>query len=216
MRCHSPTKLATYHPVVLEGPGGHDQRNPALVAEQLCEILTAHWSKRPTTKPKILLTQGDPIERTGISAVTREVANKLGIPRALVCIDENIAGYHARDADRENVILEFRYSQLEAVVAQRKGPVAEQLKQNIDRMIAKKNARRAELEKPPLKSYFPEFARLQEFTKTAARHLCGEITVAHTQSKIYEFSISSFYTASLELGLMDKEDMAAPDFGAFL
>ena len=210
---HSPTKLAASHPIIMEGPTGHDQRNPAMVAGQLCENLNTHWSGRPATKPKILLIQGDPIESTGISAITREVAHKLGIPRALVCIDEDIADYHARDADRENVILEFRYSQLEAVVAQQKGPVAAQLKQTINQMIAHKNARRKVLGKPPLKSYFPEFARLQEFTKAAARLLCGEITVVHTISEIYEFSITSFYTASLEFGLWDKKDLVITDFG---
>ena len=43
--------------------------------------------------------------------------------------------------------------------------------------------------------------------KAACRHVCGgDITIAHTASDISEFSVTSFYTAGLDLGLVSSDD----------
>ena len=65
-------KLKSLHPVVIEGgTGRRDARDPDEVARRICEALRP---RLPTSRESILLTQGDPLEARGISAVTRLVA----------------------------------------------------------------------------------------------------------------------------------------------
>ena len=69
---------------------------------------------RITERQAILVTQGDPLEPTGISAITRIVADELAIPRALVTLPASIDPEHAPNAPREGVILEVGYDALAA------------------------------------------------------------------------------------------------------
>ena len=70
--------LSACHPLIIEGPGRHDTRDPASVARQLCSRLRSHWKQHPPQREVVLVTQGDPIEETGIAAITRHVASELG------------------------------------------------------------------------------------------------------------------------------------------
>ena len=106
---------------------------------------------------------------TGISAITPRVANLLGVCRGLVCLDPDIASYHAPNADRDNVILEVRYSQLTAELEKWRSGIMRELELAVDRSLERKNERRRSLAKPPLKDYFRDFALLQEVTKAACR-----------------------------------------------
>ncbi|MFM9817486.1 UNVERIFIED_CONTAM: shikimate kinase [Spiribacter pallidus] len=205
MMPHPIATIRDWHPVFIEGMGGYDQRDPAVVAEQICHRLQKHWRHRPPDRPGLLITQGDPLEPRGISAITRLVAERLALPRGLICLDEHIADYHARDADRHGVVVEMRYSQLRETLAQ--SDAAVRLEAGIDRALEQKNAKRRGLGKPPLEAYFRDFARLQEVSKAACRQLAGSITVAHTSDDIHEFSVTSFYTVGLELGLVVSGEM---------
>ena len=69
-----------------------------------------------TAKPVLLVTQGDPYEERGISAITRVVADSLGIFRALIVLDADIADYHSPNADRYKNICEISYSTLAHVL----------------------------------------------------------------------------------------------------
>ena len=198
--------LSTYHPIIIEGMGGYDSREPEAVTEWVVSGLNQHWHAHPTGKPKLLIIQGDPLEPRGISAITARVAKRLGINRGLVCLDEAIADYHARDADRDNVIIECRYSQLAAALDAHNAGALSRIETQIDRHLNDKNAQRHALGKPPLKDYFSDFARLQEVTKAACQAICGEITVAHTANEIHPFSVTSFYTVTRDLGLIDASD----------
>ena len=103
------TKLKEYAPIVVEGgTGRRDQRDPAEVARRVAAALRPRITERQT----ILVTQGDPLEETGISAITRAVADELAIPRALVTLPASIDPEHAPNAPREGVILEVSYDAL--------------------------------------------------------------------------------------------------------
>lgn len=199
--------LSKFHPVFIEGMGGYDPRDPVTVAKNVYSDLQSHWSGRqpPITKPKLVVIQGDPLEERGISAITPEVSKMLDVSRGLVCLDDDIADYHSPNADRTNVSIEFRYSDLVQILESERPGVMASLEDRIDQYLKEKNAKRKTMDKPPLKDYFRDFALLQEVTKAACRQICGELTVAHTQNHIYEFSVTSFYKAGLELGLVDEE-----------
>ena len=113
---------------------------------------------------------------TGISAITPRVARLMKehqgahVARGLVCLDPDIASYHAPNADRDNVILEVQYSQLTAELEKRRRGVMDELELAVDRSLERKNERRKSLAKPPLKDYFRDFALLQEVTKAACRY----------------------------------------------
>lgn len=201
--------LGRYHPVVIEGMGGFDSRDPKPVAANITQQLRSHWQQRPTDKPKLIVIQGDPLEARGISAITPLVAEELCSPRGLVCLDENIADYHAPNADRNNVILEVRYSQLAAILNHNQSGILQRLEAQVDRYIGEKNHQRRAMGKPALKDYFRDFALLQEVTKAACHQLSGGITVAHTSSDIHPFSVTSFYTIGIELGLMNADDLVS-------
>lgn len=204
-------KLSHYHPLIVEGMGAYDQRDPLGVAQQVCRQLTHHWARQPPTKPLILLTQGDPLSAKGISAITPLVAEHFGIPRGLIYLDEHIADYHWRDADRSNVLLALPYSAMAQYLEHSQNGIVARIASLIDRHIEEKNVTRRALEKPPLPDYFRDFALLQEVTKAACSYRCGEITIAHTNDDIAEFSVTHFYTIGLALELIDPADMVPFD-----
>ena len=204
--------LSACHPLIIEGPGRHDTRDPASVARQLCSRLRSHWKQHPPQREVVLVTQGDPIEETGIAAITRHVASELGISRCLVALDTSIDPTHKKLADMEAVSMELWYSQLAEIVSNGKGPGLEQLTSGIDEALAEKNRRAAENGRPPLAPYYRDYALLQEVTKAACKRLCGgAITVTHTisLSQVRPTSVTSFYRVGLALGMVAEQDMVA-------
>lgn len=227
-------ELARYHPVVIEGMGNYDPRPPAKVAANIVASLQSHWSScnansnatcttsDANAKPKLLITQGDPMAERGISAITPLVSEMLGIRRGLVVLDDHIDPGHTANAPRDNVIVECKYSDMLKVLKQHQGGnandmenrdstcIAKRLEDTVDAYLARKNAKRLEMDKPPLKSYFKDYAMLQEVTKAACRAVCDEITVAHTAHDISSFSVTSFYEVGIELGLLDFDRHYVP------
>ena len=124
------SELAKYQPVVVEGMGHYDPRDPHVVAKQIVSQLHRHWGNssnnisassscnNTTSKPKLLITQGDPQSERGISAITPLVGDMLGMKRGLVVLDEHIDPGHSINAPRENVILEVKYSHLLGLLEQ--------------------------------------------------------------------------------------------------
>ena len=195
--------LAQYHPLIIEGMGGYDPRDPEPIARQITFQLRERWQAQPPTKPVMLLTQGDPIEERGISAITRHLADELGVPRAMVFLDPDIADYHKPNADHQGVILEISYSALVSLLEGEHAGVISTLEQAIDKALAEKDQQRETEGKAPLQSYYRDFAMLQEVTKAACNVICGDLTVAHTSAEISPFSVTSFYELGLALGLID-------------
>jgi len=174
MLTHALLALSKYHPVVIEGMGNYDPRAAATVASNVHSQLQRHWSEQDShaddTRPKLIITQGDPLSERGVSAITPVVAKLLGAERGLVCLDPEIASYHAPNADRDNVILEMQYSELVAVLEREKGKgIVRHLETAVDQSLKEKNARRTYLGKPPLKDYFRDFALLQEVSLPSVR-----------------------------------------------
>ena len=199
--------LAQYHPLIIEGMGGYDPRDPEPIARQITFQLRERWQAQPPTKPVMLLTQGDPIEERGISAITRHLADELGVPRAMVFLDPDIADYHKPNADHQGVILEISYSALVSLLEGEHAGVISTLEQAIDTALAEKDQQRETEGKAPLQSYYRDFAMLQEVTKAACNVICGDLTVAHTSAEISPFSVTSFYELGLALGLIDAAQM---------
>ena len=195
--------LAQYHPLIIEGMGGYDPRDPEPIARQITFQLSERWQAQPPTKPVMLLTQGDPIEERGISAITRHLADELGVPRAMVFLDPDIADYHKPNADHQGVILEISYSALVSLLEGEHAGVISTLEQAIDTALAEKDQQRETEGKAPLQSYYRDFAMLQEVTKAACNVICGDLTVAHTSAEISPFSVTSFYAVGLAMGLID-------------
>jgi hypothetical protein len=199
--------LAQYHPLIIEGMGGYDPREPAPVAMQIVSQLHDRWRERPLTKPVILVTQGDPLEARGISAITRHVTDELDIPRAMAFLDPDIADYHKPNADHHGVILEIPYSLLTKVVENKHLGVMAALEQAVDRALVEKNQQRDIAGKGALQSYYRDFALLQEVTKAACNVICGALTVAHTSAEISPHSVTSFYRMGVALGLIGAEQI---------
>ena len=197
--------LSQYHPLIIEGMGGYDPRDPEPIALQMASQLRARWQADPPTKPLILVTQGDPIEAYGISAITRGVAAALQIPRVMIFLDPAIADYHKPNADHHGVILEIPYSMLTSFLDGAQPGCIITLERAIDAALANKNEQREREGKGPMQSYYRDFARLQEVTKAACNRICGEITVAHTSAEISPYSVTSFYEVGVALGLIDAE-----------
>ena len=65
------------------------------------------------------MTQGDPLDERGISAITRIMSDRLGIPRILMYLDPSIASYHAPNADRYRVSYEISFFRVEKSIASR-------------------------------------------------------------------------------------------------
>ena len=199
--------LAIYHPLIIEGMGGYDPRDAAPVAMQIVSQLRERWRAQPTVKPVILVTQGDPIEERGISAITRHVANELGIPRAMAFLDPHIADYHKPNADHHGVMVEIPYSLLTTVLESKHLGVISTLEQVIDSALDEKNQQREIEGKGSLQSYYRDFALLQEVTKAACHIICGDLTVAHTSAEISPFSVTSFYRVGVALGLIGAKQI---------
>ena len=197
-----------YHPLFVEGMSAYDTRDPARVADAVVASIRAYWEQYPPRKPPLLIIQGDPLEPRGISAITPRVAKILGLTRGLIVLDEDIADYHSSNADRDNVTFETRYSEaLAQLEHHRPGSVAE-IESAVDARLIEKNKMRVSLGKPPLAPYYRVFALLQEISKAAFAVLCGEITLVHTSQEIGEFSVTSFYTVGVDLGLMSPACIA--------
>ena len=199
--------LAQYHPLIIEGMGGYDPRDPKPIARQIACQLRERWQALSPTQPVILLTQGDPIEERGISAITRHVADELGVPRAMVFLDPDIADYHKPNADHHGVILEIPYSALTSLLERERAGVMSTLEQAIDAALAEKDQQRETEGKAPLQGYYRDFALLQEVTKAACNVICGDLTVAHTSADISAFSVTSFYQVGLSLGLINADQI---------
>ena len=204
-KTNSVESLAQCHPLIIEGMGGYDPRDPAPIALQITSQLRERWQSDPPTKPVILVTQGDPIEERGISAITRGVAAALNLPRAMVFLDPAIADYHKPNADHHGVILEIPYSVLTSLLEGEQPSCVVTLERAIDAALDAKNEQRKREGKDPMQSYYRDFARLQEVTKAACNRICGEITVAHTSAEISPHSVTSFYEVGVALGLIDAE-----------
>ena len=203
--------LAQYHPLIIEGMGGYDPRDPEPIALQMASQLRVRWQADPPTKPLILVTQGDPIEAHGISAITRGVAAALELPRAMIFLDPAIADYHKPNADHHGVILEIPYSMLTSFLDGAQPGCIIMLERAIDAALANRNEQREREGKGPMQSYYRDFARLQEVTKAACNRICGEITVAHTSAEISPYSVTSFYEVGVALGLIDTEQIMPYD-----
>ena len=197
--------LAQYHPLIIEGMGGYDPRDPEPIARQIVSRLRDRWQVQPLAKPVILVTQGDPLEERGISPITRHVADELDVPRAMVFLDPDIAEYHKPNADHHGVILEISYSALTSVLEYERPSAMSALEQTIDSALAEKNQQRERQGKGALQSYYRDFALLQEVTKAACNMICGDLTVTHTSADISPFSVTSFYQIGLSLGLVNAD-----------
>ena len=202
--------LAKYHPVLVEGMGYYDPRNPRAVATQIVSQLTSHWrlQEEAPSKPKLLITQGDPAAERGVSAITPIVSELLDIPRGLVVLDSDIDAEHAQLAPREGVIWEAQYSDMWKVLQSK--AVASDLEDTVDQYLRRKNQQRQNMGKKPLQDYFKTYALLQEVTKAACLTVCGHITVAHTANEISPFSVTSFYQVGLDLQLLDYQKHYVP------
>ena len=200
-------RLRTHHPLVIEGMSGYDPRAPEPVANHIVDRLNAHWHAKPHRKPVALITQGDPIEERGISAITRLVSDALSVPRFMIYLDPHIADYHLNDADHCRVELTLPYSALLDHLATIYPNSEALLTERINKLIDVKNRARKKLGKPPLQSYYRDFALLQEVTKAACRSLCDDVTIIQTSAEIPPFSVSSFFEVGLDLGFIRPDDM---------
>ena len=200
-------RLRTHHPLVIEGMSGYDPRAPEPIANHIVDRLNAHWHAKPHRKPVALITQGDPIEERGISAITRLLSDALSVPRFMIYLDTHIADYHLNDADHCRVELTLPYSALLDHLATIYPNSEALLTERINKLIDVKNRARKKLGKPPLQSYYRDFALLQEVTKAACRSLCDDVTIIQTSAEIPPFSVSSFFEVGLDLGFIRPDDM---------
>lgn len=199
--------LSTHHPLVIEGMGKHDIRDPISVSSIIHEELRKRWERTPLDKPPILITQGDPYEDRGISAITRTMSDNLGISRILVYLDPSIAAYHAPNADRYKVSHEIPFSSLLIELENANDRVINRVTQVIDEYLQKKTVKRVNAGKGKFPEYYRDFVLLQEITKVACKKICGGLTLAHTSVRLHEHSISSFYRVGLDLGLIDASEI---------
>ena len=197
-----------YHPLFVEGMGGYDTRDPAVVADTVVASVRAHWKRYPPSKPPLLIIQGDPLEPKGISAITPRVATSLQLERGLIVLDEDLADYHAPNADRNNVVLETRYSEAVAQLDSLRPGSVMKIETAVDTLLVEKNQKRASLDKPQMADYYRIFALLQEVSKASFAALCGELTLVHTSREIGEFSVTSFGQVGLDLGLISQANVA--------
>ena len=200
-------KLSECHPLVIEGMGGYDIRDPSVVASTIHDQLRKHWEKTPPQKPLILVTQGDPLEKSGISAITRIMSDRLSIPRILMYLDPAIASYHAPNADRYRVSYEISFSVLKNRLHREDSKIVSSITTVVDEYLQTKTVKRLAGGNDKLPDYYRDFALLQEITKVACKRISGELTVAHTSSALSEFSVSSFYRVGLDLELIDSSEM---------
>jgi hypothetical protein len=57
--------LGAYHPVVIEGMGNYEPRDPALVASRMSEMLASHWDQKPPQKAEASCHAGRPAGSAG-------------------------------------------------------------------------------------------------------------------------------------------------------
>ena len=202
-------ELSKHHPLVIEGMGGYDTRDPVLVASTIYEQLRKHWEITPPQKPLVLVTQGDPMEERGISAITRIMSDRLGVPRILVYLDPSIASYHAPNADRYKVSHEVLCSALKNRLHREDSNVVLSITNLVDEYLQIKTAKRLAEGQDKLPDYYRDFALLQEITKVACKTISGALTVAHTSRVLNEYSVSSFYRVGLDLELIDSSEMVS-------
>ena len=202
-------KLSEHHPLIIEGMGRYDSRDPVEVALLIHEQLQKHWVITPPQKPLILVTQGDPLEKNGISAITRILSDRLGIPRILAYLDPSIASYHAPNADRYKVSHEVPFSALRGRLHREDSNVVSSIANIVDEYLLIKNAKRLAEGKDKLPDYYRDFALLQEITKVACKKISGELTVAHTSRVLNEYSVSSFYRVSVDLLLINSSEIVS-------
>ena len=197
----------SYHPLIIEGMGDYDPRDPSLVALKIVKGLEEHWLTKPPKLPVMLVTQGDPYAEKGISAITRKIADELNISRAMVYLDANKSDYHEPNADHYKVVHKIPYSQLTRILNITENGIVEELARRVFDRLEKKNKAREALEMPKLAEYFYDFAMLQEVAKIGLKQICGALTVAHTSSDISPFSVTSFYEVGMEIGRIESTDI---------
>ena len=197
----------SYHPLIIEGMGDYDPRDPRLVAQKIVKGLEEHWLTKPPKLPVMLVTQGDPYAEKGISAITRKVADELNISRAMVYLDASIADYHEPNADHYKVVHKIPYSELTRILDQTDSGILDELGRRIYGRLEKKNKVRKALKMPELAEYFYDFAMLQEVAKIGLKQICGALTLAHTSSDISPFSVTSFYEVGMEIGRIKAADI---------
>ncbi len=199
--------LLSYHPLIIEGMGDYDPRDPSRVALQIIKGLKEHWVARPPQMPILLVTQGDPYAEKGISAITRKVADELNIPRAMIFLDADIADYHEPNADHYKVVHKVPYSQLTSILNATDNGIMVELTRRVSERLEKKNTARKALKMPNLAEYFYDFAMLQEVAKIGLKQICGALTVAHPSHDISPFSVTSFYEVGMDMGRIEATDM---------
>jgi hypothetical protein len=199
--------LRSFHPLIIEGMGGYDKREPQVVSSTILDGLRKYWLERPPAKSLLLVTQGDPYEERGVSAITRLVSDELDIPRALIFLDPYIADYHRPSADRYNLIFEIPFSSMSRWLEEHSPNIMAQISEQVRVSLAAKNALRSQEQKPFLPQHFFDFAMLQEVTKIACKQICGGVTIAHTSQEISPFSVTSFFEVGLTLGFIGEEDI---------
>ena len=199
--------LSEYHPLVIEGMGRYDSRDAMSVASTIYDNLQKCWNKKPPQKPLILVTQGDPYEERGISAITRCLSDRLEISRILVFLDPSIASYHFSNADRYKVTHEIPMCLLISKLNEEDDRIIPSIISLVHKLLQKKIEKRLDEGKQPLPEYYRDFAILQEVTKVACKVICGILTVAHTSIDFNEYSVSSFYRVGIELGMIDHSDI---------
>lgn len=89
----------------------------------------------------MLIAQGDPLVLMGISVITPRVAKTLELERGLIVLDDGLAHYHSPNADRDNIILETRYSE---AVAQRESlqpGLVTKIERSVDALLTEKKPR---------------------------------------------------------------------------
>ena len=194
--------LLRHHPILIEGPGPSDKRDAKVVASIVIYNIQRHFHLKPNVndKPRLLITQGDPYAPKGISAVSRIVAKELKIDRCLVYLDEEIDKTHGKNADRVNIKMDIKYSEIKSMMVGLKNDESFQgyydsIVQNVKEKLKKYNS-------PP---WVENYALLQEVTKATLKKLCGSITVAHTVAKPTDYSVTKFFCVGVDLGLIDKD-----------
>lgn len=183
-----------------------DARDPLLVGRRVAALLRQHWESQPAPGNKVLVVQGDPLTARGISAITRVVAEELGLPRCLITLDARIDPEHRPNADTLGVTIELTYSDVAKTL---EDVELAALGSAIDAALTSKSRERERIEGRPLASYYSDYARLQEVSKAALRRACGSMTLAHTAAEISPFSVTSFYEVGLAQGGYARGDIVA-------
>ena len=209
------SSLEKYHPVLIEGPGNADDRDATPISHHIIQDLKTELRKKKITKPVLLIGQGDPLKtgankNSGIAAISQIVSNDLGVPKGLVCLDEYIYDWHAKDADRHNVKYEMRYSQMVQIIKEHDAKIVEKIEKEIDnRRIELNKMRKEEGKDDEMKDWFSAFGLLQEMTKVAMKLISGDVTVVHTKpkSEINKYSITAAYEIGLKHGFIGVDNM---------